>query len=114
MLAGAEAPFEVSAALCRITFIDRVRGFPTAYTMVTVPAWRPSSSGPRIGFAATPDGSSATVWAPAATSAVAYSPLAMSRNTTAPSTRTSAGATVAVWASRTRALPGAIGERGVR
>ncbi len=87
---------------------------PTAYTIVTVPACRSTWSGPRIGCAVTPAGSRATECAPAATSAVAYSPFAMSWKTTLPSTRTSAGATVAVWAISTRAFPGAIGARGVR
>ena len=53
------------------------------------------------------------MWGPAAISAVANSPLAMSWKTTWPSTTTSAGATVAVWAIRTRAFPGAIGDSGV-
>ena len=61
---------------------------------------------------AAPDGSSATLIEPSGTSASANSPLAMLVNTVWPSTSTSAGATVAVWASRTRALPGPIGPAG--
>ncbi len=60
-----------------------------------------------------PVGSRATTCSPAGTSAVANSPLAMLVNTTVPSTRTSAGATVAVCATSTRALPGPIGSVGV-
>ena len=59
-----------------------------------------------------PDGSSATSWVPAGTSASANSPLAMLVKTVSPLTRTSAGATVAVWASTTRALSGPIAPVG--
>ncbi len=51
---------------------------------------------------------------PAGTSASANSPLAMLVKTVSPSTSTSAGATVAVWASRTRALSGPIAPVGAR
>ena len=60
-----------------------------------------------------PVGSSSTTWVPAGTSAVANSPFAMLVKTVFPSTRTSAGATVAVCATSTRALPGPIGSVGV-
>ena len=81
--------------------------------MVTVPCGTVRSSGPRMGSRVAPVGSSATSWVPLGTSAVANSPLAMLVNTVCPSTRTSAGGTTAVCATRTRAFPGPIGSVGV-
>ena len=86
---------------------------PTAYTIVTVPGASVTSSGPSKGSDSCPAGSSSTTCFPAGTSAVANSPFAMLLKTTMPSTTTSAGATVAVWATWTRALPGPIGSVGV-
>ncbi len=59
-----------------------------------------------MGLPVVPVGSSATWCVPAGTSASANSPLAMLVKTISPLTSTSAGATVAVWASTTRALSG--------
>ena len=113
IVSGATVPSDRTRAVCTITRIDPSVGRPTAYTIVTVPGARATLIGPRIGPVVRPVGNSATRCVPAGTSASANSPLAMLVKTVRPSTCTSAGATVAVWATSTRALPGPIALRGV-